>query len=681
MAEKKNTKIPAKSKKIFHSLASRIIRNISIPLIVIFAMAAALILIMVRTSINQLSETELTTKSQSASYQVDQFFSNYLSEAEQIASNSLYEDIIREADNDKRLEDLEGFDKVFYNMQKSANTDKENILSVWIASVKNSQIAQSDGFLSEEGWDVSARPWYNVTKTGTVFLTPPYEDVSTGQMIITAAAPITDGKTNEIIGVAGIDITIKQINNIMSKYTLGETGKFLLSDSDGTIIYFDDEAIQGKLISEIGLSDNIVNNITNNNNVFTKYTLNNETNYGYVSNVGSLNWNVTSMLPQKEYNSTLTKLGTFVAVLFLIGIIIIVCIVRIIAASVIKPLKALTNTAQEIADGNLDVDVNISSNDEIGLLGNAIMNTVIRLKEYIRYITEISDVLSMMADGNLTFELKEEYSGEFSLLKTGLIQTQQKLTGILENINNIAEQVEEGANQISQVASSLAESSGEQNDSVDNLSKTVGLVNQMTDETQKNARDAGDSVKLAGDFLEQGNQKMQELADTINMISESSQKISGIMAIIDEISEQTNLLSLNASIEAARAGEAGRGFAVVANEVGTLAQQTADSSKETRELIVHVLEQIKQSAQVADDTSKMMLDIMEHARESTRSMDIITSAVDKETQAMAVLKKESEQIAEAVENNMAISEESVASSQELASQATVLRNLVKQFKI
>lgn len=173
MAEKKNTKIPAKSKKIFHSLASRIIRNISIPLIVIFAMAAALILIMVRTSINQLSETELTTKSQSASYQVDQFFSNYLSEAEQIASNSLYEDIIREADNDKRLEDLEGFDKVFYNMQKSANTDKENILSVWIASVKNSQIAQSDGFLSEEGWDVSARPWYNVTKQEPYFLLLP----------------------------------------------------------------------------------------------------------------------------------------------------------------------------------------------------------------------------------------------------------------------------------------------------------------------------------------------------------------------------------------------------------------------------------------------------------------------------------------------------------------------------
>lgn len=681
MTKKKNTQNFTQNKKSFHSLASRIIRDISIPLILIFAIAAALILIMVRTSINQLSETELTTKSQSASYQVEQFFSNYLSEAEQIAANSLYEDIIKEAGANKRLEDMESFDKVFYNLQRAAKTDEENILSVWIASVVNSQIAQSDGFLSEEGWDVTARPWHTVTKTGSVFLTPPYEDVSTGQMIITASAPITDEITNEIIGVAGIDITIKQISNIMSKYTLGENGKFLLSDSDGTIIYFDDDSLLGKLVSEIGLSDNIVNNITSNNNIFTKYTLNNETNYGYVSNVGNLNWNVTSMLPQKEYNSTLTKLGTFVVALFLIGIIIIVFIVRMIAASVIKPLKTLTNTAQEIADGNLDIAVNISSNDEIGLLGNAIMNTVVRLKEYIRYIEEISDVLSMIADGNLTFELKEEYAGEFALLKTGLVQTQQKLTYILQDINHIAEQVEESANQISQVASSLAQSSGEQNDSVENLSKTVGLVNQMTDETQKNAKDAGNSVKLAGDFLEQGNKKMQELADTINMISENSQKISGIMAIIDEISEQTNLLSLNASIEAARAGEAGRGFAVVANEVGTLAQQTADSSKETRELIVHVLEQIKQSTQVAEDTSKMMMDIMEHAKESTHSMDIITSAVDKETQAMAVLKKESAQIAEAVENNMAISEESVASSQELASQATVLRNLVKQFKI
>lgn len=665
----------------FQSIAVRIMRGISIPVVLVFVIAAIVILLVVRSAVNEMSETELKTKSESASYQVDAFFSTYLSEVEQIAANRTYEEFIEEAEAGSRMEELPQFDSVMSNLKKSAKTDSDNILSVWIAGFGNSQIMQSDEFLSEAGWDIASRPWYKVKETGMVFLTSPYEDVSTGQQIITAAAPVFDEEGGEIIGAAGIDIAMNQIAAIMSEYTLGETGGFLLTDADGMVIYYKDDSLEGKNITEIGLSDNIVNNITNNQNAVTKYQLSGKTCYGYVSNVGELNWNVTSMLPQREYNSTLMNLAVIIIVLFVAGIIAVVVMVKAISASVVKPLKVLTATSRKIADGDLDVNVEVRSRDEIGALGRAITDTVTRLKQYIIYIEEISGVLSKIADGNLRFELQEEYSGEFAVLKTGLLQIQQKLTGTLTNMNQIAEQVEEGAKQISQVAASLAESSGEQTDSVENLNRTVELVNQMAEETQENAEQARGSVETAGNYLEQGNEKMKELTDTIRQISESSQKISGIMAIIDEISSQTNLLSLNASIEAARAGEAGKGFAVVANEVGSLAQQTADSSKETRELILTVVEEIRQGEKVAEEASQMMLEVLKRAKESTSSMEEITQAVKHETKAIGTLKKESEQITGAVESNMAISEESVASSEELAGQATVLRELVEEFKI
>lgn len=667
--------------KKYQSLGTRIMRGISIPVVTIFIIAAVLILMLVKNSVDEMSETELTVKSQAASYQVSEFFSKYLSEVEQISVNRVYENMIVATDKGERFEDMPEYEMVKSNLIKAAKTDEENILAVWVAGFEGSQVIQSDGFISEDGWDVTSRPWYKVKETGKVFLTSPYADVSTGATIITAAAPIVDEETGTIVGAAGIDISLQQLGTIMSQYKLGNTGKFLLTDAENTIIYYEDDSLLGKNVSELHLSDNMNGAIEKNENAFHKYTKGEETYYGYVSSVGDISWNVSSMMPSAEYNSTLKELAVFVLLLFLVGIVVVIVVVKMISSSVVKPLKRLTKTAQQIAEGNLDVSVEVSSNDEIGRLGAAITDTVVRLKEYIRYIDEIAIVLGKIAEGNLKFELKEQYSGEFLILKTGLLQIQEKLTSTIIHMGEIAGQVEEGANQISQVASSLAASSGEQAESAEKLSRIVEQVNDLAEKTEENANVAKDSTMSAADSLKSGNSKLEDLTSTIELIHESSQKISGIMTIIDEISSQTNLLSLNASIEAARAGEAGKGFAVVADEVGTLAKQTADSAKETRELIVTVLQEIQEGTRMAEETSESMKEVIQKAGESTDGMERISIAVQEETTAIESLKQETHHITTAVESNMAISEESVASSEELAAQATVLRKLVSEFNI
>lgn len=670
-----------KGNKNFSGLTIKIIRGITIPVILVFLVAGLLIFSAVKRQVDSQSETELMVKSQAAANQISEFFTSYLSEAEQIASNRAYEEAIIKASKSNRIENLPEFESVRKGLVKSAKTDTENILAVWFGGFEESQIIQSDGYISPDDWDITKRPWYKVKETKSVCLTPPYIDASTGEMIITAAAPVINEETGEIIGAAGIDIALAQIETIMNQYELGETGSFILSDSQGTIVHNKNADYINKNIDEIGLSSNIVQAIQNNNTIFTKYTMDGENEYGCVSMVGNTNWNVTSMLPAKEFNQAVNNISFSVVVIFLIGIVIIVTVVRIIATSMVKPLRNLTQVAQKIAEGDLDVVVTAESNDEIGALGNAIRNTVNRLKDYIVYIEEISGVLGNIAEGNLRFELKQEYVGEFAVLKDGLLQIQEKLTHTLRQINSVSAQVADGSKQISQVATTLAMSSTEQSTSMEELDQSLQVVNDLSQNNKENADIAAQSAKTAGGFLENGNRKMEELTRTIEEIKQTSQKIDNIMQIIEDISSQTNLLSLNASIEAARAGESGRGFAVVANEVGSLASQTAGSSKETGDLILAIQGAIDRGSEVAKETTHTMLDVLENAKDATERMVGISQSAQSEAQAIQNLLSKAERITGAVESNMAISEESVAASEELAHQAEELKRLVDEFQI
>lgn len=669
-------------KKKTGSLAFKITRGVAAPILIIFLLAGILILNTVSNSVKNLSKKELTLTSQAAAYQISEFFTGYLAEVEQIAANKMYEDILLKAGKGERLEKFqEEYEEVSRALTKAANTDRETILSVWIAGFASSQAVLSNDYTTEEGWDVTARPWYMVKETKKNLLTEPYTDSSTGEMVVTVAAPVFKEETGEVIGAAGIDIEITQLSNIMSNYNIGDGIKFLLSDSAGNVIYYPDSSLIRKKISEIGFSDNIVQNITNNTAEYTEYTFQNKKHCGYVSAVGETNWNVTSLMLSKDFNRTFYITACIIILVFLIGIILISIIVRRISASVVKPLKELTGTSKEIAAGNLDVEVKVRTNDEIGELAVAITETVLRLKEYIKYIDEIGRVLDVIADGNLRFKLEYEYAGEFSRLKSGVLNIQQKYTDTLSNINRVAEQVSEGAGQIAQVASSIAAASNGQSDSVGKLSDSIHKVGELTQNNEVNARHANASAQTASQYLLEGNSKIKELTKDMEHIHELSKQINVIMETINDIASQTNLLALNASIEAARAGEAGKGFAVVANEVGALANQSTASSKETAVLTGTILNSIEDGTAMAAETSKAMNEVLESAKDSSELISGISKSIIAETEAIRQLQEEIDMIMSEVENNTAASEESVAASEELAAQAAFLKKLVGEFHI
>lgn len=675
--EQENVKI-AKGDRIRKGLAGKIMKWIAIPVMAIFLVSGIAILVVVRSTIIYLSEAELMATSQSAAFQVSEFFTVYLSRVEEASANELYEEIMVDTGKGKLLKDSGLFDRAMESLQKAAAMD-ENIMASWIADFDASSLVMSDGYMSEAGWDVSKRPWYRVNETKAAVITEPYVDVSTGMQIVTVAMPVF-GKDGAVLGATGVDIGMARLGTIMEGYNTDETMQYMLSDASGTIIYHPSEELIGSMVTNIGLSDNIVNNILNNVTEFIRFTFNGTENCGYVSLIGDTNWNITSIKSVKDFNSVFYLVAVIVIGVFLAGTIIVLFILKYISSSIVKPLRVLTGTAEEIASGNLEVEVTVSSGDEIGSLAKALADTVARLKDYIRYIDEIGQVLELIANGNLQFELKCDYAGEFEKLKTGLLNIQGRLSGMLTQINDTAGQVSEGAYQIARTAATIAESSTEQAASVDKFSQSINEMVQLTQKNQVNAKDANGGAKEASGYLLEGNRQVTELTRTIEEIDEVSQKINVIMESINDIAEQTNLLSLNASIEAARAGEAGRGFAVVAGEIGRLALQTTASASETDKLIESILVSIEKGTGMAAETTKVMDTVLVNANQATSMISQISEAILQEKDAMDSLREEIQQIMAMVENNTAASEESVAASETLAGQAESLKRLVEEFR-
>lgn len=671
-----NFQNPIQKKK---QLLIKILKSILIPVVIIFLAAGLFVKGRVDIVVNNLTKTELTMKSQAAAYQINTIFTRYIEIAKQVAANSQVENILKSLKSDERLNESSLYPDLRKTLDQSEASDSANIQAVFIGDFRTSQTTQSGGYTSLAGWDITSRPWYKVAETKKIYLTEPYKDVSTDITILTIAAPVLDGEM--AIGVAGVDISLEQMNAIMSDYHLGDNGLFVLINANGTVMYHPDRGLLEKNIAELGIAENMLAHIENGLQEVIAYTMNGNKYYGTASPIGETGWTVLSAMPSSEFYKNSYIIAGTIAGIFLFGILIIVFLIFGVSRAIVQPLKNLKTTAETIAAGNLDVNIMIESNDEIGELGWAMEATVTRLKTYINYINEMEAILNQVAEGNLKFELKQEYTGDFAKLKIAILNLQHKLSSTISNITLVADQVAEGANQISQVAQSLAASSTEQANSVDRLYASIDRVTTLAKKNNENAEKASCSSTEASSSLEYGNEKMVELKNTMKNINEISSQINKIIQTIDDIATQTNLLSLNASIEAARAGEAGKGFAVVAGEVGSLANQTTESSANTSELIMQITEVIDIGNNMTVSTAETIKEgLISEQRVAEIIKGIALSAIEQQ-KAIEKVSLETKQIMEVVEMNTATSEESVAASEELAAQASKLKQLVNEFEI
>ena len=661
-------------------IADEIMMQIGKSVILVFLIVAIVAIVMVSWTIMTSRETELTLESSAAARQLTGFLEQYIRSVEQLAVNPEIKDVMLQTGAGDDILLADNMDTVMANLVSIANTDPENTMSVWISDLDASVLTQSDGYTSGEGWDVTTREWYKCIDLRSTILTEPYVDSSTGKMILSAVSPVYDD-AGTAIGAVGVDISLAHMTDIMSTYKIGRNGYMLLISGSGTFLYHPQTDIIQKNIAEINISQNVVNAVLSGSDVFLRYTVDGVAKYGSVSPVGETGYIVLSNMPLTEYYSVLVMMVSAFFVVFAVGILLIALSIRKSAAKLTKPILELNHTAQQLAAGDLDVHLKITSEDEIGELGESIGKTVARLKQYIVYIDETADVLAHIADGKLGIHLKNDYAGEFQKIKTALLNISSSMNDVMEGINASSERVSVGACELANASQMLAESAELQAASVEQLAATTATVAEHVEESHRDAEASAKQTEKVTLMIEQNQEKMTMMMDAMNEIRQTSQQVVGIIQTIEEIADQTNLLSLNASIEAARAGEAGKGFAVVADEIGKLALESSKAASSTRELIEISMDEISKGNSVATDALNSLKD-------SVSAVDHVNDMIKKAAENSAVQAENMEQlrigideIARGIQDNSAASQETSATSEELATQADLLNKMVQKFEL
>ena len=416
--------------------------------------------------------------------------------------------------------------------------------------------------------------------------------------------------------------------------------------------------------------------------------LNNNTYLPIVNDIKSLSEQLENSIDKTAVNyytmSKYTGVGMTVAgiLLLIAGVVFGLHVTRKMAGAIVEPVQEITEAAKIMYSGDMSVGERITyeSDDEIGQLADALRGTTKNLSDY---VNEISAILQRMATGDLTEDSDEitDFLGDFASIKESFVHILKRFNSTLTNIQTSADEVEEGANGISQSSQALAEGATDQASAIQQLDATVTSVANMATESARETQQAYDDIQKTVSDAEQEKEKVKELTDEMRRIYEISSEIDNIIVTIESIDSQTNLLSLNASIEAARAGEAGKGFAVVADQIGKLAADSANSAAETKELISKTVQEIEKGNAVTETVSQSFDRVIASMNTFADVAHQINETAVNQASALEQVNQGIDQLSAAVQNTASSSEESAAISEQLSAKAEELDTLVRKFKL
>ncbi|UVK92536.1 methyl-accepting chemotaxis protein [Pseudomonas atacamensis] len=511
-----------------------------------------------------------------------------------------------------------------------------------------------------DGFDPRVRPWYKgAESSSTSTLTEPYIDAATGQLIISIAT--ASKNAGQSVGVVGGDLSLQSLVDTLAARDFDGMGYVFLVSADGKILVHPDKALVMKSLKEAYPQD--TPRISSD---FSEVSVDGKTRivtFSPIKGLPSVNWYIGLSIDKDQAYSMLSEFRTSAVIATIIAVAIIIALLGMLIRLLIQPLHVMTRAMEDIADGEGDLTkrLNIVNNDEFGILGTAFNRFVERIHGSIREVSSATGQVNEVALRVVAASNSSMYNSD---------QQASRTSSVAAAINQLGAAAQEIARNAAQASNQASDARGLAEDGQQVVERSIKAMNQLSS-----------MLSASSTNIESLNSK------TVN--------IGQILEVITSISQQTNLLALNAAIEAARAGEAGRGFAVVADEVRNLAHRTQESAQQVQTMIEELQVGARESVSTMSDSQRHSQDSVEIANlagERLNSVTLRIGEIDGMNQSVATATEEQTAVVESINVDITeintLNQEGVENLQatlracsDLEQQASRLKQLVGSFRI
>lgn len=545
---------------------------------------------------------------------------------------------------------------------KQVKISNPNIMAAYFADTNKNFTVEPEQKI-DSSFDPTSRDWYKnaVAKKGELAFTPPYKDALTGKVVISTSKAIY--KNNTLIGVVSIDVDISVLSKNTSSISVGKSGYVYMTSADGTLISHPDKSI---LNTKVPTKLNCWNSIKSSNSGFVKYTYKGSNKFAAFTTNTITGWKLVASMDEIELSKDTNTIASLIVIFAFITLAASVLLAFFISNWIYKNIFKLKSAFEIASNGDLSVNVNITSKDEFGDLGKAFNKMI----ENIHNLVE-----GIKTSANTIYDASKSISD------------------MSKETNNAINEVSVTIDEVAQGASSQSHDITESVDEFSNLAKRITDISHKTYEITEISEVTSilneEGLNIIANLIEKTNlvnSTSTEVSTGIMDMNQSSKDIIVITDTINNIAEQTNLLALNAAIEAARAGEAGKGFSVVAEEIRKLSEECATATSQIQQLIEKIntktstvsdsvttsLKVVGEQAEAIDQTKIIFKEI------SLSINDLMTQISQIET-AISDTTKNKDEILVNLQNISAISEESSASTEEVSATTEELAATMNEF--